>query len=82
MNPIDEYISKVSSLLDTSQDVFMTQHREELLNGIKQIATDNWMTTGEAILTPQQLNGIYDTIKSKYKDPAWFDFQGTPICMN
>ena len=70
-NKIDEYMDKVSFLLDNTTDPFAMRYKTELLESIEHAASQNWLDTGDPILTKEQLLEIHNQVKESVGDRSW-----------
>ena len=81
-NTVDSYMEQVEKLLSQTKDNFASQNKDDIIKEIRDLAMINWLSSGEPILTPEQMLGVYDLIRKK-KTPKNFEYLcGFKICLN
>ena len=81
-NTIDQYMERVRDLLDKTRDPFASHRKNEILTEIREIATKNWLESGEPILNTEQLVIAYDVVRKKTPDKTFEYICGFNVCLN
>jgi len=82
MSRISEYMEQVDNMLNNTTDPFAKKYPNIFRTLIEMVANDNWLTTGEAILSKEQMDDVYVRAKNQSGDKTWALVGTFNICMN
>ena len=80
---LEKYFNKLAKIIKESRDPYAHQYKDELMNAMKEVATQNWIDNGAPELTIEQVNEIYTSVLTENK--KLYNFTAPVykfVCMN